>query len=86
MAKSSKGSARQTVVVSVSEDSGDQIEQVADRLRAAGMKVENVMKAIGTISGKADPSLLGKLAKVKGVAAAEPSRDVQLPPPDSDVQ
>jgi hypothetical protein len=66
--------------------------EVAERLRAAGMSVGDVL-SIGdvppktfVITGTASDSAVPGLADVEGVAAVEPEHSVQLPPPDSPIQ
>jgi hypothetical protein len=74
------------IVISVAEDHLPRIREVAARLRAAGMDVKDVLAEAGVISGSAEPSLLPALSRVEGVEAAEPSREIRIAPPDSDVQ
>jgi DNA anti-recombination protein RmuC len=77
---------RTPILISVDDDHLPQIQKVAARLRAAGMTIDSVLKDLGTITGSVDPAKLSTLSKIEGVAAAEASRDYQLPPPDADVQ
>jgi hypothetical protein len=64
----------------------DRAEEVAERLRAAGMRVAAVHGAIGAIDGEAAADRVTALRGVIGVAAVEPRRDFHQPPPESDVQ
>ncbi len=64
----------------------DAIGEVVERLRGAGMDVEEVLPALGAVTGSADPSQLAALREVEGVLDVEPAREVRLPPPDSPVQ
>jgi hypothetical protein len=74
------------VVVAVDDDSAHQLADVVDRLRAAGMAVEQVLEPIGTVTGSAAPEALPALADVAGVLSVEPDRGHQLPPPEHGVQ
>jgi hypothetical protein len=74
------------VLVSVADDYMGRIHDVSKGLKTAGLKVDQVMEEIGTITGSASRSKLAALQRVEGVAAVEQSRSVQLPPPESDVQ
>ena len=61
-------------------------EVVAEQLRAAGMTVEQVLPAIGVITGTIAAETRAVLAEVPGVLAVEPEQTFQLPPPDSEIQ
>ena len=77
---------RVPITVSVSDSHLEKLKEVAAQLRAAGMSVEHSLDAIGTISGHVEQDRLAGLAKVPGVAAVEPERTFQLPPPGSKIQ
>ncbi len=77
---------RVNVVVSVDDDHVDATNEVAERLRATGMQVEETMDALGTVAGSVDSSLVGRLASVEGVSEIEEERVYQLPDPDADLQ
>lgn len=72
--------------VSVEDTHLRQIDDVAAKLRAAGMHVDQTLATIGCISGHATGELLNALRRVPGVAAVEPERAYQIPPPSADVQ
>jgi hypothetical protein len=74
------------IVVSVDDDHLERIDEVVGRLQAAGMQVEQVLHAVGVITGSVDDPHLAQLDAVIGVAAVEPQRTYRLPPPDADVQ
>ena len=74
------------VLVTLDEGQADRAAAVADDLRAAGLDVTEVLADIEIVTGSIEPSRLNDLARVSGVAAVEPSRDVQLPSPDEPVQ
>lgn len=74
------------VTVVVSDDHLDGIEALADRLRAVGMRVDQVLPAIGVITGLIARGRRAAISEILGVAAVEESSTVQLPPPDSDIQ
>jgi hypothetical protein len=48
------------------------LAEVADRLRAAGMKVDQELASIGVLVGPADAAKVRALAEVEGVADVEP--------------
>jgi hypothetical protein len=74
------------LTVSVDDEHLDRLENVADRLREAGMQVDRALPTIGTITGAVAASKLPALRAVEGVADVEESREYQLPPPDSPIQ
>jgi hypothetical protein len=74
------------LTVSVDDEHLDRLENVADRLREAGMQVDRALPAIGTITGAVAASKLAALRAIEGVADVEESREYQLPPPDSPIQ
>jgi hypothetical protein len=74
------------ITISVADDAIDRIDEVVAGLEEGGMHVEQVLRPIGVITGSVDSQRVRALGAVAGVAAVEPRRTVQLPPPDSDVQ
>lgn len=74
------------ITISVADDAIDRIDEVVAALEAGGLHVEQVLRPIGVITGSVDTLRVHALGSVAGVAAVEPQRTVQLPPPDSDVQ
>jgi hypothetical protein len=74
------------ITISVADDAIDRIDEVVTALESGGMHVEQVLRPIGVITGSVDTQRVHALGNVAGVAAVEPQRTVQLPPPDSDVQ
>jgi hypothetical protein len=60
---------------------------VAAALREAGLRLDAALPATGVITGAVeDQATIASIAAVAGVAAVEPARDVQLPPPDAPTQ
>jgi hypothetical protein len=71
-----------TVTVSAEAD----IEVVAEGLRAAGVTVQQVLRAVGVITGSVAAETRAALADLPGVLAVEPQQTFQVPPPDSEIQ
>ena len=69
---------RERVVVTVN-DKEFPIDSVAASLRARGMKVgqDEVMPAIGIITGEIAPSKIPAIESVPGVVAVEPEQPMQ---------
>jgi len=66
----SKKAARQ-VIVTVDDQFLKNIDDVAKKLRSAGMKVGNVMSSLGIVAGEVSDAKLEALKKVKGVKNVE---------------
>jgi hypothetical protein len=60
-----------SIIVTVADDALDNIQQLADKLTARGMKVERVMPVTGVISGSCAPSAIPVLEKEAGVMSIE---------------
>lgn len=73
------------VVVSIDEQHLQSMAAVTQRLRAAGMQIDETMEAIGTVAGRIPSEQLEELDHIDGVAQIERSSTFQVPPPDSDV-
>jgi hypothetical protein len=72
------------VVISVDAGHLATIGEVAGALRAAGLRDEQVLEAAGVITGHVDD--VEPLRDVEGVASVEPSRAIDIGPPDAPVQ
>ncbi len=75
-----------SLVVTVDDEHSDRVSEVADRLRAAGMIVENLMEALGTITGSIEPDKVELISRVEGVSNVETAQDFELPQSDSEIQ
>ena len=74
------------ITVTVDDDHLTQVHDVAERLRAAGMTVDQVLGSVGMITGSVDPSKRPSVAAVPGVASVEEETTFQIAPPDAEVQ
>jgi hypothetical protein len=74
------------VSVLVSDSGMKAFEHVVDACKKAGLHVEHALKSTGVITGSVESTKLAALNKVSGVDAVETERNVQLPPPGSEVQ
>jgi hypothetical protein len=75
-----------SLIVTVADDALEHIDQLADRLRGEGMKVDRVMPITGVILGSVTGSKVASLKKVRGVTNVEEEAVAELPPPDSALQ
>jgi len=74
------------VTVTVDDAHAGAIDEVADRLRDAGLDVDRVLASIGVITGSVSASQLHLLEAVDGVAAVEAQTRFEIAPPDAEVQ
>jgi hypothetical protein len=74
------------VTISVDEDHVGTLDAVAERLRAVGLSVDELLVEIGIITGRIAESRAEDLEGVEGVSRVERSRTYQLPPPESGIQ
>lgn len=74
------------ISVTVDDSHLDVVQEVAEALRQNGMEVEQVLDAVGIITGSVPEGLEESLAAVDGVASVNPESPFELPPPDADVQ
>ena len=80
-------SERVEVNVLVDEDHRPMIDEVASALGRAGLEVGQTLRSVGVIQGSVpDSGSTDALREVAGVVGVEVNREVQLPPPDAEVQ
>ena len=77
---------RRDVTVTVADSHASDIDEVAGRLRDAGMQVDQVLGTLGVITGSIDATRIAALEQLDGVAAVEEQTGFQIAPPDADVQ
>jgi hypothetical protein len=82
----SSAQAHPKVTVTVADDHLDSTDALAEQLRAAGMRVDQVMGAVGIITGSVPPAHRSSIESLPGVAAVEDETTFQLAPPDAEVQ
>ncbi|TDD89230.1 hypothetical protein E1202_12095 [Saccharopolyspora karakumensis] len=73
------------VVVTVRDDQLAEIDELAERLRLAGMRIDQVLGEIGVITGSLEADRLTSAQRLPGVDAIERETSFQVPP-DEDVQ
>ena len=59
---------------------------VAEQLKGAGMNVEQVLDAMGIITGSVPADRRADLERLPGVAGVEAEREFHIAPPDADIQ
>jgi len=74
---------KEPLVITVSGDRP--IHEVAADLKKAGFDVEQVLDAIGSITGSADPGTVESLRQVPGVADVSADYPVDIGPPGAPV-
>lgn len=74
MSQTSEAESQTPVIIAVDNEHADKIADVADRLKDAGLTVDRIMHATGTISGRIEPSRIPQVRQVKGVLGLEKQR------------
>ena len=77
---------RRRLTVTLADSHAAAAEEVAAALREAGLEVEQVLPALGVVTGLADDEQLAAIAALPGVASVEEETTFRIPPPDADVQ
>jgi hypothetical protein len=85
MTKSKQANSK-SVVVTVTDAALKDIQSIAKKLTAKGLKVDQVLPITGVISGSCPVGKEAGLRNVKGVHSVEEDVSVQLAPPGSEVQ
>jgi hypothetical protein len=67
------------VMVSVADKDVADLSQLVEDLRNAGLVVDEVLPAIGTVTGSIAPAAIATLEAVPGVLHVETQRDYHLP-------
>ena len=73
-----------SLVVTISESKGNDLEKIAENLGRVGLKVDRKLPTIGIISGSVSSELVEKLKKVKGVSHLREERTFSHPPMDDE--
>ncbi|MBX2863113.1 MAG: ketohydroxyglutarate aldolase [Leptolyngbyaceae cyanobacterium MAG.088] len=74
------------VTISVDDAHLEQLDQVAEQLKEAGLEVDQTMSTLGIVTGSVDSEKMSALSDVVGVESVEVDKTITLPPPGSDVQ
>lgn len=74
------------VLVLIRDEYQDRLPEVAERLQAAGLQIDQWLVEIGMITGSIAAEKMSSLTQIEGVANVESSQDYQIAPPDSEIQ
>ena len=74
------------VNVLIDDSYRDRFEEVVDRAKAAGLRIDQLLRETGVVTGSISPGKRRDLEQIQGIAAVETRRDIQIPPPKSDIQ
>lgn len=77
---------RKPIIVTVADDALKNIDELAAKLAAKGMRVDRIMPITGIISGSCPSTRMGELENVDGVTSVEEEASAELPPPDQSLQ
>ncbi|MDD2512641.1 MAG: hypothetical protein PHS71_05230 [Proteiniphilum sp.] len=73
------------IVITISEIYLDRLGSVAESLRKEGLIVTHLYE-FGVIIGIADDAVIPKIRNRKEIVALNEEKEVNIPPPDADVQ
>jgi hypothetical protein len=74
------------ITVTVDDDHLSHVDDLARRLRAAGMQVDHVLRPVGVIIGSIGRGQRDSIRQVPGVAAVDGETSIHIAPPEADVQ
>ncbi|ACL60945.1 hypothetical protein [Methylobacterium nodulans] len=74
------------LTLNISDSHMNKIATVATAAKQIGMKVEHKLDDLGVLTGVIDRDKLNLLRQVEGVSNVEEERNINIPPPDSDIQ
>ena len=74
---------RKRLILNVSDDHLDAIDEIAARAASVGFDVEGVLPILGMITGSAPDDREAVLKEIPGVASVEPEGEQSIPPPGS---
>ena len=74
------------LLISIADQHLSRFSQVIKDTEKAGLDVETKDKDLGLVTGSIDEEKVDSLRKVKGVEHVETERNIQIPPPESDIQ
>ena len=77
---------KKTVIVTLDDEHLSEFDKVNDKCQAAGLDVHESLEFLGQITGEIDPQQEDALRQIPGILSVEESKEVKLPPPNSDVQ
>jgi hypothetical protein len=69
-----------SITITVRDDHLSHIEELADQLCAAGMRVRHVLSTVGIITGEVTSGQRSAIYRVPGVTSVEDQRVFLLPP------
>lgn len=74
------------ITVTVDEAHQPELATVAQRLRSAGMDIDQVLEGLGIITGSVAAGNLPMVEMLDGVASVDEQMGFQLPPPEDEIQ
>lgn len=66
------------VNITIDDAHADEIDQVAEQLKAAGLEIEQTLSTLGIVSGSIEKDKVSSLSEVTGVEAVEEDKAVGI--------
>jgi hypothetical protein len=73
------------VNVVIDDSYRERFDEVVDRARAVGLRIDQLLRESGVVTGSISPGQRRDLEQIQGVAAVETQQHFQIPPPNSDI-
>lgn len=77
---------KKDVIITVDEDHLGEMKKVTGECQEAGLDLHDALEFLGQITGEIDAEKEDALRQIPGILSVEESKEVKLPPPDSEVQ
>lgn len=78
--------AKVNLSISVKDEQLPRFSEVVKQLKKTGLQVEQTLESVGVVTGSIESEKIPDIRKIAGVSNVDESRDVQIAPPDSEVQ
>jgi hypothetical protein len=78
--------AKVNLSVSIKDEHLPRFKELVDRIRKAGLEVDQELKSLGVVTGRIESEKVQALRNLTEVANVEESHTFQIPPPESKVQ
>ena len=78
--------ATQTVIVTLSDEAAQHMDEVSRALERAGLEISETLEFLGQVTGRCNEKSRRALSSVPGVLSVEDSGAVSIPSPGSEIQ
>ncbi len=72
--------------ISIDDEHLSEFPKIMKDSEKAGMEIDLELEDLGVATGSIDEDKIGALRQVNGVKDVEEQREIQIPPPESEIQ